>query len=129
MERKAKKIKVSDEFIDIYRNFNVYNQIDKLKSMSKKDLYLMLTLCLDKHSDEDPVVVNNFLPFKEECMKIFDVQDDKGTDDLLLKQLIEETGDEYIDTDIIVDSNGDKLPEPYSHQESRDIKIQKLEEQ
>ena len=123
-----KKIKVSDEFIELYRNFNVYNQLDKIKSLNKKDLYLLLTLCLDKHSDEDPVVVNNFLPFREECMKIFDVQDDKGTDDLLLKQLIEETGDEYIDTDIIVDSNGDKLPEPYTQQESRDIKIQKLEE-
>lgn len=123
-----KKIKVSDEFIDLYRNFNVYNQLDKLKSLNKKDLYLLLTLCLDKHSDEYPVVVNNFLPFREECMKIFDVQDDKGTDDLLLKQLIEETGDEYIDTDIIVDSNGDKLPEPYTQQEARDIKIQKLDE-
>lgn len=123
-----KKIKVSDEFIDLYRNFNVYNQLDKIKSLNKKDLYLLLTLCLDKHSDEDPVVVSNFLPFREECMKIFDVQDDKGTDDLLLKQLIEETGDEYIDTDIIVDSNGDKLPDPYTQQEARDIKIQKLEE-
>lgn len=124
-----KKIKASDEFIDIYRNFNVYNQIDKLKSMSKKDLYLMLTLCLDRHSDEDPVVVNNFLQFKEECMKIFDIQDDKGTEDLSLKELIEETGDEYIDTDILVDSTGGKLPDPYTQQEARDIKIQKLEEQ
>lgn len=128
MESKSKKIKVSDEFVNIYRNFNVYNQIDKLKFMSKKDLYLMLTLCLDKHSDEDPVVVNNFLPFKEECMKIFDVQDDKGTDDLDLKSLIDETNDEYIDTDILVDSTGGKLPDPYTQQEARDIKIQKLEE-
>lgn len=128
MESKAKKIKVSDEFIDIYRNFNVYSQIDKLKSMSKKDLYLMLTLCLDKHSDEDPVVVNNFLPFKEECMKIFNVLDDKGTEDLDLKSLIDETSDEYIDTDILVDSIGGKLPDPYTQQEVRDIKIQKLEE-
>lgn len=128
MDNKAKRIKVSDEFVDIYRNFNVYNQIDKLKSMSKKDLYLMLTLCLDKHSDEDPVVVNNFLPFKEECMKIFDVQDDKGTEDLDLKSLIDETNDEYIDTDILVDSTGGKLPDPYTQQEARDIKIQKLEE-
>lgn len=123
-----KKIKVSDEFIELYRNFNVYNQSEKIKSFNKKDLYLLLTLCLDKHSDEDPVVVNNFLPFREECMKIFDVQDDKGTDDLSLKELIEETGDEYIDTDTIVGSSGSKLPEPYTQQEARDIKIQKLEE-
>lgn len=123
-----KKIKVSDEFIELYRNFNVYEQSNKIKSLNKKDLYLLLTLCLDKHSDEDPVVVNNFLPFREECMKIFDVQDDKGTDDLSLKELIEETGDEYIDTDTIVGSSGSKLPEPYTQQEARDIKIQKLEE-
>lgn len=123
-----KKIKVSDEFIELYRNFNVYEQSEKIKSLNKKDLYLLLTLCLDKHSDEDPVVVNNFLPFREECMKIFDVQDDKGTDDLSLKELIKETGDEYIDTDTIVGSSGSKLPEPYTKQEARDIKIQKLEE-
>lgn len=123
-----KKIKVSDEFIELYRNFNVYEQSNKMKSLNKKDLYLLLTLCLDKHSEEDPVVVNNFLPFREECMKIFDVQDDKGTDDLSLKELIEETGDEYIDTDTIVGSSGSKLPEPYTQQEARDIKIQKLEE-
>lgn len=128
MDNKDKKIEVSDEFINTYRNFNVYDQVDRLRSMDKKDLYLMLTLCLDKHSDEDPVVVNNFLPFRDECLKIFDIQDDKGTDDLDLKSLINDTEDEYIDTDILVDSQGNSLPDPYTQQEARDIKIQKLEE-
>jgi len=123
MSEDTKKIVVSDLFVDIYKNFNVVTQVERMKQLSKKELYLLLVVCLDKQSDSDPVVKYNMADFKEEAMKIFDIQDDKTTDDVDLLQLIEESGDKYIETDNIVDSNGNKLPEALSKQEVRDAKI------
>ena len=81
-ESKTKNIVVSDTFVDIYKNFNVVNQVERMKALSKKELYLLLILCLDKHVDEDPVVKFNMAEFSEFAMKIFDVQDDKETTDV-----------------------------------------------
>jgi hypothetical protein len=94
-----------------------------MKKLTKNELYLLLTFCLDKHSDEDPVVIHNLLPFKEECMMIFDIQDDKEVDNEYIKNLVEITDDKYIDTDVIVDTYGNKLPEPLTKEEVRDAKI------
>ena len=61
--------------------------------------------------------------FKDQCLEIFDVQDEKTTEKQTLLDLIKESGDQYIETDNIVDSNGDKLPDPYTKEEIRDIRI------
>ena len=118
-----KNIHVSNEFVDIYTNFNVVTQVEKMKQLTKRELYLLLTVCLDKFSDEDPVVKHNLLPFKEEIMNIFDVQDDKEPTDPILIDLITESGDKYIETDYIVYNDDQKLPEPLSKEEVRDAKI------
>jgi hypothetical protein len=118
-----KELIVSDEFINIYKNFNVIDQIENMKKLSRKELFLLLIFSLDKHSDEDPVVIHNLQPFKEECMLIFDLQDDKEVDNEYIKELVELTYDKYIDTDILRDTNGDKLPEPLTKEEVRDAKI------
>ena len=123
MEEKEKNINVSNEFVDIYKNFNVVSQVDNMKKLSKRELYLLLTVCLDKFSDEDPVINYNFQPFKTEVMEIFDVQDDKDPISQYLIELIEESGDKYIETDNIVDDKGDKLPDPLTKEEVRDAKI------
>lgn len=124
MEEKIDKIiKVSPLFIEIYQNFNVIEQTEKMKSLTKKELYLLLTVCLDKFSDTDKTVKQNFLPFKKEVMDIFDVQDDKDTTIVELSELIEETGDKYIETDYIVDENDNTLSEPLSLEEVRDKRI------
>lgn len=123
MSNKIKLMKVSNDFIDIFKNFNVVNMVDKMKLLSKKELYLLLTLCLDKHDDEQPTVVYNFQPFREQVMELFEIQDDKETLNPILQELIEETGDKYIETDNIVDSDGNKLPEPMTKEEVRDAKI------
>lgn len=117
------KLNVSDEFVSIYKNFNVLDQVDNMKKLSSKELYLLLTFCLDKHSDEDPVVTHNLLPFREECLMIFDIQDDKEVDNDIIKELVNITGDKYIDTDVIVDTNGSELPGPLTKDEVRDAKI------
>jgi hypothetical protein len=123
MEEKVKNITVSNEFVDIYKNFNVVSQVDNMKKLSKRELYLLLTVCLDKFSDEDPVINYNFQPFKTEVMEIFDVQDDKDPISQYLIELIEESGDKYIETDNIVDDKGEKLPDPLTKEEVRDAKI------
>ena len=63
------------------------------------------------------------MDFKEQCLEIFDIQDEKSTENQTLLNLIEETGDQYIETDNIVDLKGDKLPDPYTKEEIRDIRI------
>jgi hypothetical protein len=116
-------MKVSNEFVEIYKNFNVFNQVENMKRLEKLELYLLLTFCLDRHQEEDKVVIHNLKPFKEECMLIYDLQDDKEIDNPYMKELVELTGDKYINTDTIVDSDGNKLPEPLTKEEVRDAKI------
>jgi hypothetical protein len=125
----SKKLIVSDDFVDIYKHFNVSSQIERMKNLTTRELYLLLIVALDKHSDEDPTVVSNFLEFEDLCMKIYDIQDDKETDDEDFKKLIEETGDKYIDVEVIVTSDGRKLPEPFTREEVRDIKIDNIMDQ
>ena len=122
-ETSNKTLVVSDEFFEIFKNFNVVTQVEEMKKLSKRELYLLLTVCLDKFSDEDPVVNFNFQPFKEQVMEIFDVQDDKDSTNQTLLDLISESGDKYIETDYIVDNKGEKLPEPLTKEEVRDAKI------
>ena len=122
-ETSNKTLVVSDEFFEIFKNFNVVTQVEEMKNLSKRELYLLLTVCLDKFSDEDPVVNFNFQPFKEEVMEIFDVQDDKDSTNQTLLDLISESGDKYIETDYIVGNKGEKLPEPLTKEEVRDAKI------
>jgi hypothetical protein len=122
-EAKENKITVSDLFKEIYINFNVSNQLENMKRLERRELYLLLTYALDKHSDEDSVVLKNFQPFKDEVMEIYDIQDDKDATNEILLALIEETGDKYIETDDLVDSEGEKLRNPYSKEEARDAKI------
>ena len=118
----ANPIDVSKLFFEIYKNFNVVSQVERMKQLNKRELYLLLTVCLDKFSDEDPVVKYNLLPFRDEIMAIYDVQDEKDPTDEVLIKLIEETGDKYIETDNLV-YRGDKLPEPLSKEQVRDAKI------
>jgi hypothetical protein len=56
-------------------------------------------------------------------MELFEIQDDKETLNPVLQELIKESGDKYIETDGIVDVNGDKLPEPLTKEGVRDAKI------
>jgi len=116
------KINVSDLFLDIYSNFNVNSQVEKMKELSKKELYLLIVTILDRFSNEDLMVIHNMKPFKTEAMIIYDLQDDKEIDDVDVLSLIEETHDKYIDTGNIY-HNDEKLPEPLDKSGVRDAKI------
>ena len=126
MSEKVVEVKVSDEFIEIYRKFNVVEQVEiikKLKESNPNEFYLLLFLVLDKHSDDDKINIVNLTPFKDEVMEIYDMQDDKEVTNDVLKELAKITNDTYVDTNCLVDKNDEKLPEPYTKEEVRDLKI------
>ena len=120
---KEKKLKVSDLFVDIYINLNVCSQVERMKQLSKKELYLLIILAIDKHSDEDPVLLHNLEPFESYADKIFDLSDDKEVEDTDLLELIKETDDKYINTSYIVDSKNPPLRDPLTKEEVRDANI------
>jgi Fe-S-cluster formation regulator IscX/YfhJ len=123
MSEEAKNVTVSDLFVKIYENFNVVDQVENMNNLSEEELYLLLVYVLDRHSDEDPVVVHNLQPFKDKVMEIYDIQDDKETTNTILLELIEKTGDKYIETDYILNTSGEKLREPLTKEEVREAKI------
>lgn len=123
MSEEVKNVTVSDLFVKIYENFNVVDQIENMNNLSEEELYLLLVYVLDRHSDEDPVVVHNLQPFKEKVMDIYELQDDKETNNTVLLELVEKTGDKYIETDYVVDVSGNKLKDPLTKEEVREAKI------
>jgi hypothetical protein len=125
---KIKKVVVSDLFMDCYKNFNVYSQVERMNELSQRELYLLLILCLDKHDDENTVVKHNFLPFEKQIMEIFDVQDDKEVTNEVLLELVKETGDTYIETENIVDGSDNKVGDVFTKEEVRDIRIDLIDE-
>lgn len=127
MEKKEKNIIVSELFVDIYRHFNVINQIEKMQTLSKKELFLLLIVVLDKFSDTDVVVKSNLIPFKSEMLEIFDLQDDKESTNKYLLELVDQTGDKYVETDFIKDNSGNSLPDPLKIEEVRDMKLKLIQ--
>lgn len=123
MSEEVKNVTVSDLFVKIYENFNVVDQVENMNNLSDEELYLLLVYVLDRHSDEDPVVVHNLQTFKEKVMEIYELQDDKETTNTILLELVEKTGDKYIETDYIVDGSGNKLKDPLTKEEVREAKI------
>ncbi len=120
MEKKV--VVVSEDFVNIYRHFNVYDQIDKVNKLSEREKYLLLMACIDLHSEDDPVVTHNLSGFKPELEELDNMLADSKYVSDNITELINETGD-YIETDNIVDSTGKKLPDPFSKDEVRDLKI------
>ena len=123
MSEEVKNVTVSDLFVKIYENFNVVDQVENMNNLSDEELYLLLVYVLDRHSDENPVVVHNLQTFKEKVMEIYELQDDKETTNTILLELVEKTGDKYIETDYIVDGSGNKLKNPLTKKEVREAKI------
>jgi hypothetical protein len=122
-EKETPKLIVSNEFLEIYRNFNVYDQTEQINKLSDRERFLLLILCVDKHDDENPIVLYNFKPFKEEIKEIYEVQDNKETTNQVLLDLIKETDHKHVESDYIRDKDGNKVPDPFDKNEVRDKKI------
>ncbi len=63
-------IKISEKFLEIYRNFNVSDQRDNMKQLSKEELYLLLDTCVDSHDEDDLMVCLNFSTYSNELKEI-----------------------------------------------------------
>lgn len=116
---------VSDLFIDIYQNFNIINQVEKMKQLSRKELLLLLILATDSYNEDDSIVMKNFEEFGVELQIIYDClpdlsaasMDDFEISDIDMVELGKETGDKFIKVQNLVNSKGDKLPPPLSDEE------------
>ena len=118
-------IEVSDDFFNCYNNFNVFSQVEKMKTLSKKDLYLLLSVCLDRHEYmKDPIVKNNLLAFKDEMRDILAIHDGKKTNIPEIQELIDETGDNINTTRL--GKNGSGLPDPKTRSEIRELKLDQI---
>lgn len=117
-------IKVSQKFIEIYRNFNVSDQREKMNEISKAELYLLLDSCIDNHDAEDTTVQLNFSPFSSELIEILKIQSGDEVDNDVLKKLQKDT-DDRLSSDRVSES-GEKLPSIYTRDEVRDLKLNKI---
>lgn len=117
-------IKVSQKFIEIYRNFNVSDQREKMSELSKKELYLLLDSCVDSHDEDDSTVALNFSPYSVELKEILKIQSGDEVDNTILKELQKET-DFRLSSDRVSES-GDKLPSTYTREQVRDLKLNKI---
>jgi hypothetical protein len=120
------KITVSELFVEIYMNFNVTDQVENIKMLGPKEMYLLMIYVIDRHSEENPVVVKNLNSFQKEIMELHRIMDDRPTENPIIMDLISETGDRYIETDNVVDKNGRKLKSPLTQQQVRQEKIKRI---
>lgn len=111
-----KKIELSGLFLDIFKLFNVSDQRSRMKQLEKKELYYLLICAMDNHNEDDPIVITNFSDFELEINEILEFQESEKTNNHYLLDLIKETNDSWISTDV-------DLPTPYTREEVRDLKL------
>ena len=123
----SKSITVSNEFVEVFKMFNVIKQTDKILTLSRKELMLLLTVAVDSFSEDNHIVIENFKDFKTELELIYDLQQDKACTDAELLELAQDTDEKYIDTTKIRTIDGKNLPDPTTEEEAvllrRDITI------
>ena len=115
------EIKVSQLFVDIYRNFNVSDQRERMKELSKSELYFLLETCIDAHDEDDLTVCQNFSPFVDEIKNILNIHNGSlSTEDIDLKIFKEGIYNK------IVTETSQTLPKVYTKDEVRDLKLNKI---
>jgi hypothetical protein len=117
-------IAISEKFLELYRNFNVSDQRDNMKELSEEELYLLLDTCVDEHDEDDPTVTLNFSPYSAELNEILKIQSGDTVDNKVLKNLQDKTDFRLSSTRVL--KNGDKLPNTYTRDEVRDLKLNKI---
>lgn len=117
-------ITISEKFLEIYRNFNVSDQRDNMKQLSKEELYLLLDTCVDSHDEDDLMVCLNFSTYSNELKEILRIQSGDDIDNQIIKNLQEKTDNRLSSTRVL--ENGNLLPNPYTREEVRDLKLNEL---
>ena len=127
MEEKKNEYVVTDDFVDVYKYLNAGDMSERIKSLSVIERYILVALSLDNHEIKNPVVRDNLYPLKDIGQSIYDAMEDLDTDDPVIKELVEITGDKYIDLSVLVDSQGNDMPEPANQSEIRDWRLKLLD--
>lgn len=126
MEEEKKKLLVSDSLIEIYKYLNAVDMSERINQLSELEKYILIALSLDNHDIKNVIVRENLLPYKEIGQAIYDAMEELGTNEII-EQLIELTGDKYIDLSVLVDSDGNVMPEPANQSEIRDWRLKLLD--
>jgi hypothetical protein len=117
------KFCVSEKFANIFKYFNVYDQIDMIKSLDNLELFLLLNLCVENHDLDDPIVISNFKPFDEELHKLYEIRKDifsqVGENELISKLI------EY-DYYYKLDNNVYDMPKIFNKGEVREIRLNNI---
>ena len=120
--------KVSDLFIDIYQNFNVTNQSERMLMLSRKELILLLILTIDDFSVKNEIVMSNYTD-EELVLLIYKMADEQEVNDPDILDLVSEFGS-YINVNDLRDKNDNPLPNALSEEEAtikrREIHINKI---
>jgi len=127
MEEKKNEYVVTDDFVDVYKYLNAGDMSERINSLSVIERYILVALSLDNHEIKNPVVRDNLYPLKDIGQSIYDAMEDVDTDDTVIKELVEITGDKYIDLSVLVDSQGNDMPEPANQSEIRDWRLKLLD--
>ena len=115
---------VSELFIDIYKNFNVIDQTERLSLLTEKESYILLNLIIERHSEEDPQVVKNLSTSVEKINNLKSLFEIGETQDEVLNSLSTKYG-RYLNISL-QDSNSQELPEPYTREEVRELKLNNI---
>ena len=118
----TEKIKVSPDFVEAFRLFNVNSQVERIKKLTRKEILLLLILAIDSYSEDSEIVIENFKPFKSELDLIYNLQNDETVTDTDLLSIADETGEKYVDTSNICQLDGTKLPSATTEEEARIIR-------
>lgn len=103
------KITVSDQFIEIYQNFTKENQVENMNKLTKEELYFLIIKVVDNLDEGNPILKENIKSFRKETMEILHIQRDKKTKNPVLLKLIEDSANEYIMFDEVVDQLGNEV--------------------
>lgn len=126
MEDDKKKLTVSEEFVETYKYLNAGDMTNAITNLSEIERYALVALSLDNHDMKNIFVRNNLLPLRDIGQAIYDAMEEIGNNEVI-DQLVELTGDKYIDLTVLVDGNGNEMPEPANEAEVRDYKLRFLD--
>ncbi len=126
-EKTNNKVQVSSEFMKCYEYFNVFDVASEVKLLDRRELYLLLMLCVDNHDDNNSIVLQNYSDFKDELKEILELQENEETNNEYLLSLTLETCDTAIGIENIICVDGRTIKAPFTKDEIRDIKIDEID--
>ena len=121
-----KKLLVSDEFVETYKYLNAGDMTQAIAGLTEIERYALVGLSLDNHDIQNHFVRHNLFPLKDIGQAIYDAMEELGSNEMI-DQLIELTGDKYIDLTVLVDVAGKEMPQPANDAEVRDYKLRFLD--